>query len=80
MDSSRPSTAGEKSTLAANDSPKGFFSRRKKPQQQPELVEKEKPDPDAAEVTVKAEEEVPPVSFTQLFRYAAVPSVASEHN
>ncbi|KDQ25589.1 hypothetical protein PLEOSDRAFT_1097506 [Pleurotus ostreatus PC15] len=70
MDSSRPSTAGEKSTLAANDSPKGFFSRRKKPQQQSELVEKDKPDPDAAEVTVKAEEEVPPVSFTQLFRYA----------
>ncbi|KAL4267597.1 GTPase-activating protein [Pleurotus pulmonarius] len=70
MDSSRPSTAGEKSTIAANDSPKGFFSRRKKPQQQPEIAEKEKPDPDAAEVSVKAEEEVPPVSFTQLFRYA----------
>ena len=70
---SRPSTAataaavpekekGEESPVV--EAKKGFFGRKKKAP----VVEEEKPD--AIEIAAGKADKVPPVGFTQLFRYA----------
>ena len=72
---SRPSTAATAAAVPekekGEESPvpvpapakKGFFGRKKEP-----VVEEEKPD--AVEIAAGKADKVPPVGFTQLFRYA----------
>ena len=76
MSDSRASTTDEKVTINdekgttahRDNSSKGFFSRRKSQLPVDEKDEKEKNGDVTTEVT-PAERVVPPISFTQLFRY-----------
>ncbi|KAJ8520713.1 hypothetical protein ONZ45_g2501 [Pleurotus djamor] len=69
MGSSRPSTAGDKSTIAAKDFSTGFFGRRKGPRSEDRDDPAEKASSDEI-ISAKTEDVVRPVSFIQMFRYS----------
>ncbi|KAL0961414.1 hypothetical protein HGRIS_006363 [Hohenbuehelia grisea] len=66
--SSRPSTADEKATVVGKDAKPGWFARRKSAKAPPSDDEKvsEEPTVEVKDTTPA----VPPVSFTQMFRYS----------
>jgi ATP-binding cassette subfamily B (MDR/TAP) protein 1 len=72
MVDSRPSSTDEKALVIDESKHKGFFSRRKSALMDDEKNDDEKGHGDIPTVDKPAEQEIPPISFTQLFRCVVV--------
>ncbi|KAF8957254.1 P-loop containing nucleoside triphosphate hydrolase protein [Flammula alnicola] len=67
MVDSRPSSTDEKATVVAEPKSKGFFSRKKAPQ---DVKDEKNEEGDVSTEVTPVEREIPAISFTELFRYS----------
>jgi len=68
MVDSRPSSTDEKATVVDDSKSKGFFSRKKSAKAEDITNEKTHEDDESSTDVKPAVREVPPISFTELFR------------